>query len=272
MDNWRSKFHGLKNNNAIDELTINNNSKNLIISFAGNAPKGRVSQFEMLYLLTNNFSSHDLFFYVDRRNLCYHKGIYGISHDILSTVEYLKQKISKYDNVIVIGGSAGGYAAILFGSLVNATNVIAFYPPTKVSDDGTSIHCNLNTAINTTTIYNIYGDLSVSDSKDPHHISHCENVNIYPNVFLTKRNTVNLKEMRNSGVEIGLIGVVFWVMGRVHFVCDPGVRVRYKNGRNLVSSWPGLAWPWLSSLVKVGGGNVNWCGIIVVILFPHWSG
>ena len=76
----------------------------------------------------------------------------------------------------------------------------------------------------------------------------------------------------DSGVEVGLIDVVFRVMGRVHLVCDPGVRIRYKNGRNLVSSWPGLAWPWLSSLVKVGGGNANWCGIIVVILFPHWSG
>jgi esterase/lipase len=41
-------------------------------------------------------------------------------------------KINKYDNICFIGNSMGGYAAILFGTLLNIDNIISFAPQTFI--------------------------------------------------------------------------------------------------------------------------------------------
>ena len=87
--------------------------------------------FDFFNYLPNNFKNVDLHFYGDLDEYCYHKGIQGISHNIESTVKYLKEKINnRYKKVIFMGLSGGGYAAILFGSLLNVDHVIAFFPTT----------------------------------------------------------------------------------------------------------------------------------------------
>jgi hypothetical protein len=173
----------------------------LFVSFSGYAKQyGGIPRFEFVNFFTKYFQDINRHFYVDTYKSCYHKGISGISNNIDETVKYLKNEIKDYKNVVFLGCSGGGYAAILFGSLLNVTSVIAFTPPTIRYDKNIDEkYRDISKYINTTTKYYLYGDLSISNNKDPHHISHSERISHYPNVFITKKEKVDLKKMRDSG-------------------------------------------------------------------------
>jgi hypothetical protein len=102
--------------------------------------------------------------------------------------------------VICLGVSSGGYAAILFGSLLNINHVIAFIPQTlRRNKNIDEKYRDISKFINETTKYYLYGDLSVSDVMDCHHISQCERISHHSNVFLIKKKYIKLKEMRDNG-------------------------------------------------------------------------
>jgi len=173
----------------------------LIISFGGYAQKiGGIQQPEFLNFLNKHFPDTDKLFYMDSHCSNYHKGIKDISTDIPSTVEHLRTKIEGHSNVLFMGNSAGGYAAILFGSLLHVKNVLAFVPQTILyKDDKDPKYKDLKTLINPTTNYYVYGNLSVKTPKDPHHIGHCENITNFKNVIVTKLEKVDLKVLRDTG-------------------------------------------------------------------------
>ena len=60
----------------------------------------------------------------------YLAGIEGISHDVASTAEALRDAVDRAGaaSVTVIGQSMGAYAAILYGALIGADKVISFGP------------------------------------------------------------------------------------------------------------------------------------------------
>lgn len=68
----------------------------------------------------------------DQYSCWFHNGVQGASHDVASTVAYLQGLIQEFktDKVLCSGASGGGYAAILFGSLLNITGVVALAPQT----------------------------------------------------------------------------------------------------------------------------------------------
>ena len=173
----------------------------LFVSFSGYAKQyGGIPRFEFVNFFTKHFNEINCHFYVDTYTSCYHKGICGISNNIDETVEYLRNEIKDYKNVIFLGVSGGGYAAILFGSLLNVTSVLAFAPPTiRIQENIDEKYRDISKYINTTTKYYIYGDLSISHELHPHHISQCERIAHHPNVFITKKYEVDLKKMRDSG-------------------------------------------------------------------------
>jgi hypothetical protein len=49
----------------------------------------------------------------------------GIGKNIDDTLFFLKKEFLKYDKVLCMGNSSGGYASLLFGSLLNVNQVIA---------------------------------------------------------------------------------------------------------------------------------------------------
>jgi len=174
------------------------NSDTLIVSFAGNAKLfGGIPRFEFVQFLKQfEVSKH---FYLDEHCDLYHKGLCGTS-SIDETVTYLKNEIKHYKRVLFLGNSGGGYAAILFGSLLEVTSVLAFVPQTiRRNDVVDEKYRDSSIFINNKTNYYIYGDTSISNVEDCHHISHCERIAHHPNVFLTKKNGLHLKEMRDSG-------------------------------------------------------------------------
>jgi hypothetical protein len=179
----------------------NINSETLIVSFAGSAKQfGGIIMFEFSNFIKQNFNNVSSHYYKDMYTKSYHKGIQGVTNNIDETVAYLKNEIKNYKNVIFIGVSSGGYAAILFGSLLNVTSVLAFIPQTILRLEVINEkYRDISTFINATTKYYICGDLSIKNVNDCHHISHCERIAHNENVFLIKKEYVNVKEMRNNG-------------------------------------------------------------------------
>ena len=186
------------------ECKIINGNKNLIICFGGMALQfGGIPPFEFLNYLSSNYTNIcDLIFYIDKDQCWYHKGIKDITNNIEETIIYLNNVIKQYnyEKIIFMGTSAGGYGAILFGSLCNnINNVISFIPQTILKNPIDLKYSNLQNIINENTTYLLYGDNSVKDINDNHHISHCENIEYFTNVQIIKNKNCDLKYLRDSG-------------------------------------------------------------------------
>jgi hypothetical protein len=197
------------------ELTKIKGNKILICCFGGMAKKmGGILPFEFLNYLTPIYEhACDLIFYIDNHCRCYHKGIHGISTNIVNTVQYINAKIMKggYEKIIFMGVSAGGYASILFGSLCeNITHVISFIPKVILTDPHDNKYKNLKTVINAKTRYILIGDESVKDKNDNHHISQCEELQHFDNVTIIREQKVDLKEMRDNGTIKRLLDSVLY--------------------------------------------------------------
>lgn len=187
-----------------NEYKIINGNKNLIICFGGMVLKfGGILPFEFLNYLSFIYKNNcDLIFFIDSYQCWYHKGIKDITNNIDETTLYINNiiKNGNYEKVIFMGTSAGGYGAILFGSLCNnVTHVISFIPQTILKDSINLNYSNLKDIINKNTKYILYGDKSIKDINNPHHISHCENIECFTNVKIIKRVGCNLKKLRDNG-------------------------------------------------------------------------
>jgi hypothetical protein len=152
--------------------------------------------------LNSTFPDTDRHFYLDTKLNSYHDGIEGISTNIDETVLYFQSQIESYEHVVLIGVSSGGYAAILFGSLLNhhSLRVVAFIPQTvRINSTGVNeTYRDLLPWMNPKTHYYLYGDLSMAS--DPYHcISHCTRVAHLPHVYVCSLPKLNLREWRDSG-------------------------------------------------------------------------
>ena len=130
----------------------------------------------------------DLYFYIDKKQCWYHKGIDGITNNIEDTVLYLNSIIKKsnYKKILFMGVSAGGYASILFGSLCNINNDIAFIPRTRLINPLNEKYGDLKNIINNQTKFLLYGDTNVQNKNDNHHISQCNNLECFKNVKIIR--------------------------------------------------------------------------------------
>lgn len=185
------------------EYKIFNNNNKLIVSFGGmGLQMGGILPFEFLNYLSSTYTDCDLLFYIDKNQCWYHKGIYDITNNIDDTVLYLNNiiKDGNYEKVIFMGTSSGGYASILFGSLCNnVNNVISFIPQTILNNPIDLNYSNLKNIINKNTKYILYGDTSIQNKYNTHHIRHCENIDCFSNVKIIKDNGFTMKQLRDNG-------------------------------------------------------------------------
>ena len=174
---------------------------NLIVCFGGCACKmGGILPFEFVRYLSSQYSDRcDLLFYVDRERCWYHRGLKGLTTNVDNTAEYLALKISghTYKKVVFMGVSAGGYAAILFGSLCNASNVIAFIPQTTLKSPHDKTYANLETVLNNTTDYDVYGDPLIA--KGSHDYAHCTHLGSANNVQVHPVPGLSMTTLRDQG-------------------------------------------------------------------------
>jgi hypothetical protein len=184
-------------------MTIYNNSETLVVCFGGMALKfGYIPPFEFLNHLTTIYhDSIDMMFFIDKHLAWYHKGIDGLTTNIKETVEHLDNIIKKgnYKKVIFMGVSAGGYAAILFGSLCKVNYVVTFIARTLLHNPIDKEYGDLKKFINPSTYYILYGDLSIMNRTDPHHCSQCDYLDCFDNVKVIRKEKVHLKTMRDNG-------------------------------------------------------------------------
>jgi hypothetical protein len=126
----------------------------LMVFFGGMAKLfGGIPPFEFLNFTEKHFSHITRIFYVDLHQSYYTKGFEGFSKNYDESVEHLRKEMAGYNKVNFYGVSAGGYAAILFGSLLNVNQVVSFGGPTKI-DRGP--YQDLIPVINDKTLYNLY--------------------------------------------------------------------------------------------------------------------
>ena len=128
------------------------------------------------------------------------------------TAEYLSTKIKGYDKVVFIGGSAGGYAAILFGSLLNVDHVVAFNPQTDLKHVSKYYKTRYNWSkvvpeyediipyLNDTTIYGVYTQEKNHKNDMIHHRHHSDRLKELEmeNMFVKKVH-LGMKGLRDSG-------------------------------------------------------------------------
>lgn len=189
---------------------IDNGGKNLVFAFAGNAPVEwenidieRVTPiFEFGRSLSNMNLDADIMFIKDNTSRWYLGNLEGIGENIEETILFLKKQTKKYNKIVCLGASAGGYGSILFGSILNATASIAFIPQTDLKTlydiqcpsrkpkwkflcdaaqlDAFEKYSNLKYHINNVTKYYIYSYANNNDLL--HGIMHYENLSDFSNV------------------------------------------------------------------------------------------
>lgn len=114
---------------------INPRANNLVLAFGGMSHNLSLPPAE--FLKTLGMIDCSTIFFKDFRQCWYQQGLLGLTRDASETVQYLKELLTQFadKNIISIGTSAGGFAAILFGVAVKAKAVVAFSPQTVIDED-----------------------------------------------------------------------------------------------------------------------------------------
>jgi hypothetical protein len=115
----------------IEDFSID--SEVILITFGGGWFKPGGARFALINS-TSDFPVKKLYVR-DPRFAWYHQGLPEIGGSIHDIALFLQKKIKEQDaqKVVMTGGSMGGYAALLFGWLVEADQVHAFNPVTVIS-------------------------------------------------------------------------------------------------------------------------------------------
>ena len=108
---------------------FNKNSDTLYISFSGLGINWKPT---FIFYNTLSKTKFSKLFIRDTTCQWYLNGIPGCSTDVPSTVKYIQKKINESNctNVIMLGCSAGGFGALLYGILLNVDKIITFNPQT----------------------------------------------------------------------------------------------------------------------------------------------
>lgn len=174
----------------------------LIVSFSGRGIKPlQAPRKEFERTLDRLFPEDKKMFFLDKSNVFYHKGISGLTEDVRSTVEFLRDLSGPYEETVFMGSSAGGYASILFGSLLGVSKVIAFIPQTLIKGYVKTMpieYEDLNSVINDHTKYFVHG--CVKERHDAWHGRiHVDNISGHGNVVVEFHNPLCMKKLRDSG-------------------------------------------------------------------------
>ena len=110
-------------------------SRTLLLAFGGIMGRIGIPPFEF-FSLTGRMPVKRLFVR-DLRQAWYHLGIPHHGSTIPGVAESLNRLIEPHevDRLVVAGTSAGGYAALVFGTLLGADTVLCFSPQTTIDPD-----------------------------------------------------------------------------------------------------------------------------------------
>jgi hypothetical protein len=111
-------------------VDLSTNSDRLFVAFGSLRLEKEVPPFE--YVRTLNNLPVKRVFIRDLRKIFYLRGLPGISDDLIGIRDYLQdiRERESIEKLVIVGGSAGGYAALLMGWLMAADEVYVFSPIT----------------------------------------------------------------------------------------------------------------------------------------------
>lgn len=136
-------------------------SKKLIISFGHVAHVGFMCKKSLITRKIKN-NSFDILYLRDERKQWYLGDLPNIGLNVSDTLKFLKKQTHAYNEIICIGASMGGYASLLYGSMLNANLVIAKNPQTDLDYvlNNTNFLNNLKLIkFNSKKIWNKYSNL-----------------------------------------------------------------------------------------------------------------
>jgi hypothetical protein len=115
------------------KLDLEHDSSTLVIAFAG--LKGFIGGFPA-FEFQNIMSAVDVksAFFRDHYSAWYHRGVVDVGPGIDSVVAKLRELHSTADRVVMIGNSAGGYAALMFAALLGCEAYV-FSPQTFIDPE-----------------------------------------------------------------------------------------------------------------------------------------
>lgn len=122
-------------------MNFESDSDVMLVAFGGlKGGVGRILPFEF-FNITKEIGTKKLYVR-DPRQMWYHLGLPGVANSIDGIKDHLKPIIKGQNprRVVVVGNSAGGYAALLFGCLLDVDTVIAFSPQTFLNKDLMGTH------------------------------------------------------------------------------------------------------------------------------------
>ena len=192
----------------------NKTNNNIIISFTGQIDKSRRGK--KIFVFQNIFKNEDfsnkyntdICYLYDNNLSWYLNGLSSNISNINETINYLKNIIDNYDNIIFTGTSAGGFAALLYGNILNVNTVLSFIPQTNIENYvpknlKKNKYYNLSKYINNKTQNFIYGNKDAPPN-DWHNIKQYENIKDYKNVTIILEQGKFLKEyiINNKFIDI----------------------------------------------------------------------
>lgn len=117
---------------------VNKGSSKTLITFGGMASGISMPPKEFFNSLVEK--NINIIFVKDFKQCWYQEGFLGKTTDITSSINYLENIIPKESReLITLGASAGGYAAIRFGIELNACRIMAFSPQTLIDKETASV-------------------------------------------------------------------------------------------------------------------------------------
>lgn len=128
--NSSMKYIKQQEESDISYVKIGNGSKKLIVSFSAD-DKTEFEGKKRFMRLKHDHQKFDVL-YLRNPNNWYIGELNGIGATMEETLKFLEREFSKYDKVLCTGASSGGYASILFGSILRVDKVIAFHPQTDL--------------------------------------------------------------------------------------------------------------------------------------------
>lgn len=199
-------------------------NKKLLIAFNGYYlplfTDGGPPIFENFKMFTGaGFEDYDVMFVCDSTRNWYINGVDHSSNSIPGSASWLQELAAPYERVTTFGVSAGGYAAILFGSLINADKIIAIAPQTDLAYVKNNIsryaditlhdYTDLKQVLNTTSRYHItyWDDNDTALPADPvqyhlHHIHHTEQLGRRANLHITGNSREESRRIMRAHQEI----------------------------------------------------------------------
>jgi pimeloyl-ACP methyl ester carboxylesterase len=123
----------LKDSTATIAIDFSAHRSILLLAFGGFANQLGIPAFEF-NRITGSFEQINRIFLRDKHQMWYHSGLPGVGNDIDGIANFLRQYRSHPSTrlTIVLGNSGGGYAALLFGHLLQVDQVHAFAPKTFI--------------------------------------------------------------------------------------------------------------------------------------------